>query len=135
MKLKTLINRFLSKNGGYPLQSDESLIRIRINDETIVGFEESLDHGSFYLFSVIDTLPHGKELEVLTEALASNLFNKETGQASIGLDKETKTLVLFQQLELAHMDENLLQHKVESFIAHLSYLKAKFEELIVMHTM
>lgn len=127
MELKVLIDDFLRANGGYPLQSDEPVIKVKINDDKVIAFEESLERGFFYLFSVIDTLPHQKEIEILQEALSANLFHKETGQASIGFDKETRALVLFQKISFDHMDALKLQEIVTLFLAHLSYLSLKFE--------
>lgn len=133
MELKSLINQYLRLKGGYPLQSNDSVIKLTINDDTIIAFEESLDHGNFYLFSIIDSITPERELEVLKEALTSNLFHKETGEGSIGFDKDTKALVLFEKISLEHMDEYKLQERITKFLAYLSYLKAKYGELTLLH--
>jgi len=126
MDLKSLITQYLRLKSGYPLQKDESIIKLQIND-TVVAFEEALEGNAFFMFAVIDTVPHERELEIMREALSGNLFHKETGDASIGYDKETRTLVLFQKIPLEHMDEHKLESALTIFLAHLSYLKTKFE--------
>lgn len=129
MDLKEAVNGFLRLAGGYPIQSDDPVIKVQVNNETILAFEESLEPDKFYLFSVIDGLPHGGELEFALEALSSNLFGQETGSTTIGYDKETRSLVLFQRADLTQMDEQKMKELITSFIAELTYLKAKFREL------
>lgn len=129
MELKAAVNGFLRLTGGYPIQNDDPVIKVQINNDTILAFEESLDPDKFYLFSVIDSLPHGGELQVALEALSSNLFGQETGSSSIGYDKETRSLVLFHRGDLRELDEHRMKDLVLSFMADLSFLKAKFAEL------
>ncbi|CRX37652.1 type III secretion system chaperone [Estrella lausannensis] len=129
MDLKEAVNGFLRSTGGYPIQSDDPIIKVQINNETVLAFEESLEPDKFYLFAVLDSLPHGGELEVALEALSSNLFGQETGSATIGYDKDTRSLVLFQRAELTSMDDRKMKELITSFLAELSYLKTKFQEL------
>ena len=133
MDLRNLINQYLRLRGSYPLAGNDSVIKLKINEETVIAFEESIENGYFFLFAVIDSLAQGREIDVLAEALSSNLFNRETGNASIGFDKDTKSFVLFQKISLNPMDEYQLQEIVSLFLVHLSYLKVKFDELNLLH--
>lgn len=130
MKLGDVLFDYGKKYGETLSKNDLGVTTLRINDEFIVSFEESLDQRSIFLYSIVQVIPRGREGEdLLISALEGNLFGNETGKATFGFDPHTKSLVLFLRLESEDFNLKALESELGSFIAYLAYWKAKIIEL------
>lgn len=104
------------------LQLDSSgICTLLINDHYLVTFEKSLDKDGFYIYSSIGTIPIGKESELGLMVLKGNLFGKETGQANIGYDEQSRTLVLFEYFDNNTIDYPQFSHRFNHFLQYLFY--------------
>ncbi|CDR32897.1 type III secretion system chaperone, partial [Criblamydia sequanensis] len=130
MKLGDVLFEYGKKYGETLSKNDLGITTLRVNDEFIISFEESLDQRFIFIYSIVQVIPKGKEGEdLLVSALEGNLFGNETGKATFGYDPHTKSLVLFLRLENETFNLKTLESEIEGFIAYLAYWKAKIIEL------
>lgn len=70
-----------------------------VNDKFCITLEEQEDGSRFYLYGVIGLIDPNEECLIFSKALEANLFGRGTGSASIGFDKQSRSLIMFQSFE------------------------------------
>ena len=86
MELKEILQQQAEKTGAAPdsLRLDESgICRFVLNETTLLTVERVAEEQAFYLYGIIDTIFPGEGEGLFAEILEANLFNKETGGATL----------------------------------------------------
>ena len=96
--------------------SDENTCRLIFDDKLIVDFEPSNDGKQLYVYSVLCSVAHGERDGFYRRLLLANLFGRETGGASFGLDDETDEVIMFRSFPLETTDFQVFQEGLEAFL-------------------
>lgn len=122
-----------SKNIGRLQLDSTGICNVLVNDH-LISFEKSLDKQGFFIYSAIGILPAGEDKEMGLMLLESNLFGKETGQASIGYIAQSRTIVLFEYFELNSLEYSQFIHRFNKYIQYLFYWLIKLEAKDIFDT-
>lgn len=121
MKLDELVESYSRDQGLVKPDATNGIYRFTINNSVVIALEGSTDQKGFFLYSVIGSLPPGRESEIALKALNGNLFGKETGKGSIGYDPVTNSLVLYEYFSEYHTDLDSFKLSFRSFVQYLVY--------------
>lgn len=130
MKLEDILKEY-SRDKNIPLLSldNEGICRILLNEITLINFEKSENHQSFYIYTTIGFVPQANESRISMQAIRGNLFGKETGRASIGYDPKSHLLVLFMYIEENNINYSNFLHLLEEFASYAIYWLKKVEAI------
>ena len=96
--------------------SDDNTCRLIFDEKLIVDFEPSNDGKQLYVYSVLCSVAHGEQDGFYRRLLLANLFGRETGGASFGLDDETEEVIMFRSFPLETTDFQVFREGLEFFL-------------------
>ncbi|KIA76859.1 type III secretion system chaperone [Parachlamydia acanthamoebae] len=130
MQLEEILREYGRRKGIGKLElDDEGICRLMINKTSTISFEKSLFDNGFFIYTSVGILPVDKEKELSLSALIGNLFGKETGQAHLGYEPNSRSLVLFTFISYEGLTYSKFNSDFEEFIYYMLYWISKFEEL------
>ena len=130
MKLEEIIQEQVKRSEIDTISPDENgIYHLIINEKHVVMLEPSLDDKGFFLYSVIGTVADDDN-QILAEILSEGLFD-ETSKTSIGIDRDTNSLVLWQHFNYENTDFETFNHELESFIPIFEYWNEKVSKHII----
>ena len=85
-------------------------------DEVIVNLELDDEAQELFLYASLGSVPDGAPASFYRELLDGNLFWKDTGGATLSLDREGRRVILLQTLSLDRISEAGFKAAVERFV-------------------
>ena len=109
--------RALGAGVGIPeLALDEAHCCTLAFDAVVVNFELEESSGQLFLYASLGAMPAAGSSALYEQLLDGNLLWKDTGGATLGLDREGKRVVLQQGLLVEHLAEVEFEAAVERFV-------------------
>ncbi len=119
----------LGRQIGITLRLDAArACRLVFDGRTALDIEAPADRpGTVFLHSAVGVLPPAGRREAVYETLlAGNLFGRDTGRATLGLDRDLGEILLVRQLDMA---ETTYAAFVDAVEEHVARTKAWTERL------
>lgn len=100
-----------------------NLCRLIFQDETIVNVEAPSGSEVVFLHSPVAKLPPDGREAWFAELLSANLFGRDTGDASLGLDAPMEEILLFQKINLSKIEAQEFIDIFDNFFKVVQYWK------------
>ncbi|OUS25083.1 hypothetical protein A9Q99_22825 [Gammaproteobacteria bacterium 45_16_T64] len=96
--------------------NEYGVCKLNIEDSTQLFMEVEESNRYLYLYACIGDIPTYDKAPFYEELLQRNCFGASTGDTSLCCDKDKNEVVLFQNLYLKLMDQELFNDVVDEFI-------------------
>lgn len=108
----------LGKNVGLSnLEADaDNYCCLGFDEKIITHIQYNAENDLIMLFSQLGTVKEEKAADLYPRLLKANLFWQGTGGATIGVDDETREILLAYQVAMGDMDYQKFQDLMESFV-------------------
>ncbi len=117
MTLDEIFRKFEEKTGMSPLTfSPDGVITFIFNGSYKANFEKSEGDALLTLYGTIGELPYSDREASLIWLLEANLFGRETKGASLGLDRDTKEVILFKTFTVEKLEFDPFFEDVNSIL-------------------
>ena len=111
-----LLGAFGATIGIPDLRLDEAGCCALAFDEVVVNLEADPDGRQLFLYASVGPVPSSDSSELYKQLLDGNLFWKDTGGATLGLDREGARVVLLQSLPAERISDPEFAAAVEQFV-------------------
>ena len=110
--------KFLEENTGItPLKfSSDGIISLIFNDNYTVHLKKSEDDYILTVFGIIGKVPDNDSELCLLNLLDANLFGRGTGTASIGVNVESKEIIIFEKFSFNDLEQIDFVAKLKGFL-------------------
>jgi len=114
---KQLISE-LGQSVGLPdlVPDEDNYVCLGFDDKIITHVQYNPENEVVMLFAQLGTIDEDKENDVYPRLLKANLFWQGTGGATIGVDDETREVLLCYQTQMVNMDFPKFQELMEGFV-------------------
>lgn len=86
------------------------------DDKIVLHIQYNKENDVLMLFSQIGTIDEDKTSAIYPRLLKANLFWQGTGGATIGVDDESREVLMSYQISMAFMDFHKFQELLEGFV-------------------
>lgn len=121
MTVNDLLAEFGRKAGlGSLGLDDQGVCRLSFDGSLIVDLEFDEDAGVLHLYSAVGPVPAGEREAVYQALLSANLFGRETGGATLALDRGRDEIMLCRALVPDHVDFLAFEAVLAAFVDALA---------------
>lgn len=114
---KTLLSELAKNVGLESLEPDEDLYCcLGFDDKIITHLQYNEENEVLMLFAQLGVIDESMISEIYPKLLKANLFWQGTGGATIGVDDETREVLMCYQVPISTMDVVRFQELMEGFI-------------------
>ena len=129
MHLKDLIMEYGQEKGNSTVRLDETgHCHLLINNEITLSFEVDEEKNRFYMYALVGMVGPQYREKLFEEILSADLYNKETGGATLGLDKHRDEIILSRYFSLTDLDYVDFKRFLESFLGQVTHWKQYIQD-------
>ncbi len=122
MKLNALLGELGEKIKLNDLELDKNrMCRLIFDDKFVVDIEALPDEQTFFMYGVVGRVPTEEKEAFYEKLLEGNLFGKETGDASLGVDPQQGEVILFQKLNAEKLEYIEFEKHLEQFLNYMEF--------------
>jgi hypothetical protein len=99
-------------------------------DEVVVNFELDEEAHQLFLYASLGSVPEEVPAAFYRELLDGNLFWKDTGGATLGLDREGQRVILHQTVAVGRISDTDFKALVERFVNVAEAWSRRLEEAL-----
>ena len=114
--MKNLITQLGATLGIPELALDDESYCCLFFDDLVLNMEWEAETGILFLYSHCGALPQNPSHGLLTQLLEANFFQRQTNGSTLGIDQESRTIVMCQRLTPQHMDYLQFEQTIETFV-------------------
>ena len=120
-ELKNNVNSLLSHIGdgqGLPdmCLDENNHCMLLLDDKIILNLDFDDKKGTLVIYAYIGEVPLANREAIYTQALEDNFFWNGTGGATLGLDKQSQSLMLVKTYTLPLQDFNSFEDELSNFV-------------------
>ena len=117
MNATDLIALFAQRAGLPALQlSPQGTAAVQVDEQLTLNLEHDSSARRLVAYCVVGEVPASGRESLFARLLEANLFARETGGGSLGLDRERNELVLSRVLELDSTDDQAFEAALEQLV-------------------